>query len=93
VVNISSPQKNIKMETKKLFKGWIVVILSLFFMACGNNEAAKTEPANSNQENIVSPAADSTAINKGDEASKDSVTVSDEKKEGEEKEEGKDKDD
>jgi len=81
------------METKNLFKGWIVVILSLFFVACGNNEATKTEPANSNQENMVSPPADSAAMNKGAEASKDSAAARNEKEEDEEKEAGKDKDD
>jgi hypothetical protein len=81
------------METKKLLKGWIVVILSLFFMACGNNEASKTEPANSNQENMVSAPADSTTLNKSVEASKDSLAARNEKEEEEEKEAGKDKDD
>lgn len=81
------------METKKLFKRLVVLIISLFFMACGNNEAAKTEPANSNQENMVSPPADTTTIKKGIEASKDSVADRNEKEEDEEKEAGKDKDD
>jgi thiamine biosynthesis lipoprotein ApbE len=81
------------METKKLFKGWIVVILSLFFMACGNNEAAKTERGNSNQENMVSTPADSTTIKKDMDAAKDTTTARKEKEEDEEKENGKDKDD
>jgi PBP1b-binding outer membrane lipoprotein LpoB len=78
------------METKHFLKGLPLAAIVVLFMACGNNEAAKTESVTNNPETTVSQPGDSTNMKQPEDASKDSTSASKGKEDDEDKENEKD---
>lgn len=81
------------MKTKNFIKGLPLAAIVLLIMACGNNEAAKTESVTKNPEATISKHGDSTNMQKVEKASKDSTSATKNKNKDDDEDKENEKDD